>query len=232
MRQPAHILLDFFGTLAEYRHGARDVDPVRTLALLRGLAPDLESAGLSDAIEAACQAHEAQARATLREYHIHAPMQSLLRSLGIASAEPSVGAVADAWIQDWLAKVGAVPGVGALLASIPVPKTVVSNTNTPGLVEGLCASFEIAGHLAGFVTSIQLGVRKPHESVYRAALARAASEPGEVLFVGDDPACDYFGPSALGIRAVLVSARPVAGVPEHDRIESILGLGAWIAERW
>jgi FMN phosphatase YigB (HAD superfamily) len=57
-------------------------------------------------------------------------------------------------------------------------------------------------------------------------------EPRDALFVGDHPECDYFGPSAAGMRAVLVSARPVEGVPEHLRVPSILQLGDWIGSRW
>ncbi len=207
------------------------MDPLRTLAALRALGASLELAKLGGAIEAACELHEAGARGSLREYHIHAPMASLLCSIGVSPAEASVASVADAWIEDWLAGVDPVPGVVELLASIPLPKTVVSNTNTPGLVERLCASFRIADQLAGCVTSIELGLRKPHAGMYRAALARAGAQPDEVLFVGDDPACDYFGPSALGIRSLLVSARPVAGVPERDRVASILELGAWLEAR-
>ncbi len=200
--------------------------------MLTALDASLHLARLPGSIEAACELHEAEARTTLREYHIHAPMESLLRALGIRGAEGAVAVLASAWIEDWLSGVHAIRGVDAVLASLPVPKTVVSNTNTPGLVEGLCASLGIEAQLAGFVTSIELGLRKPHGAVYEAALARAGMPRDQVLFVGDDAACDYFGPSALGIRSLLVSARPVAGVPERDRVASILELGAWIEERW
>ena len=49
-----------------------------------------------------------------------------------------------------------------------------------------------------------LGVRKPDPLFYRLVLAAAGAPPGQVLFVGDNFACDVAGPVAHGMRAALV----------------------------
>ena len=52
------------------------------------------------------------------------------------------------------------------------------------------------------VSSAWVGARKPHPRIYADALAEAAVEPGDALFVGDTWGPDVEGPVAAGIRAV------------------------------
>jgi HAD superfamily hydrolase (TIGR01509 family) len=53
------------------------------------------------------------------------------------------------------------------------------------------------------ISSCELGYRKPHPAIYRAALERLAATPGEVIFVGDRLDADVEGPASLGMRTVL-----------------------------
>jgi FMN phosphatase YigB (HAD superfamily) len=52
--------------------------------------------------------------------------------------------------------------------------------------------------------SYPLGVRKPAKLFYDVVLAAAGCPASEVLFVGDNFACDVAGPVAHGMRAALV----------------------------
>lgn len=66
--------------------------------------------------------------------------------------------------------------------------------------------------------SYPLGVRKPDPIFYRLALAAAGAPPGQVLFVGDNFACDVAGPVAHGMRAALVrphGLRPGEALPDE-----------------
>ncbi len=54
------------------------------------------------------------------------------------------------------------------------------------------------------MTSVVFGFRKPHPDVYRAAIRRCACAPGDILFVGDDPRCDYRAPRKAGMHAMLL----------------------------
>ena len=58
-------------------------------------------------------------------------------------------------------------------------------------------------HLELIVSSCELGYRKPHPSIYEAALTAMGVRPEETLFVGDRLDADVAGPAALGMRTVL-----------------------------
>jgi FMN phosphatase YigB (HAD superfamily) len=65
--------------------------------------------------------------------------------------------------------------------------------------------------------SCPLGVRKPDPLFYQLVLAAAGSPPGQVLFVGDNIACDVTAPLAHGMRAALVrphGLRPGEALPD------------------
>ena len=58
-------------------------------------------------------------------------------------------------------------------------------------------------HLELIVSSCELGYRKPHPSIYQAALDAMGVKPEETIFVGDRLDADVEGPAALGMRTVL-----------------------------
>jgi HAD superfamily hydrolase (TIGR01549 family) len=81
---------------------------------------------------------------------------------------------------------------------------VASNT-TPG--ERRWPALQQAGINRLFravLLSYPLGVRKPEPLFYDLVLAAAGCPASEVLFVGDNFACDVAGPVAHGMRAALV----------------------------
>ncbi len=109
----------------------------------------------------------------------------------------------------------------------------VSNTTTaPELLRGFLAEAGILDFFDGFVFSIEAGVRKPHERVYRQALEIAGITPGEAVFVGDRVAQDVRGPGALGIPAILThefrqedpgDAEPLHVITELAELRRVLG---------
>lgn len=50
----------------------------------------------------------------------------------------------------------------------------------------------------------QVGWRKPDRRAFEYVLQRLGLEPGDCLFVGDDPTWDVQGPEAIGMEAVLI----------------------------
>jgi HAD superfamily hydrolase (TIGR01509 family) len=58
-------------------------------------------------------------------------------------------------------------------------------------------------HLEMTISSCEFGYRKPHPSIYEAAVQRMALEPSEIIFVGDRVEQDVVGPARLGMRTVL-----------------------------
>lgn len=71
----------------------------------------------------------------------------------------------------------------------------------------------------------ELGYRKPHPLTFEALVQALGVEPGEVLFVGDDPEADVHGALQAGLRPVLTTCARDAAIPSattplsHDRID-------------
>jgi HAD superfamily hydrolase (TIGR01509 family) len=58
-------------------------------------------------------------------------------------------------------------------------------------------------HLEMTISSCEFGWRKPHPSIYEAAVAAMGVDASEVIFVGDRVEQDVVGPAKLGMRSVL-----------------------------
>jgi FMN phosphatase YigB (HAD superfamily) len=89
-------------------------------------------------------------------------------------------------------------GIALLVASDTTP----GEKRWPALQKaGIDGLFRVA------LLSYSLGVRKPAPLFYELVLAAAGCPASEVLFVGDNFACDVAGPVAHGMQAVLVRPR-------------------------
>jgi len=90
-------------------------------------------------------------------------------------------------------------------------------------------------HFAEF--SSRLGRRKPHPSVYDAALEHVRGHlprmrPERVLFVGDTPEADVGGPARAGMRTALVHAREKpSDVPPDICLDRIADLPEFLPAR-
>ena len=62
---------------------------------------------------------------------------------------------------------------------------------------------KMAGLFDAVVLSYEVGVLKPHGSIFERALAALGAEPGDALMVGDS-ARDDAGAAAIGIRTLLL----------------------------
>ena len=63
----------------------------------------------------------------------------------------------------------------------------------------------LAGYIDVFVTSAEVGYRKPHTHIYQATLELAGFKARDAVFVGDSLRTDALGPQRVGIRSVLVT---------------------------
>src|SRR5688500_17148307 len=77
-------------------------------------------------------------------------------------------------------------------------------------------------HLEMTISSCEFGWRKPHPSIYEAAVASMGVENDEVIFVGDRIEQDVVGPAKLGMRSVLTlqyrQEDPEAGAVKPDAV--------------
>lgn len=86
----------------------------------------------------------------------------------------------------------------------------------------------IASNVDAIVFSSEVGRRKPAPELYRAALGALGTEAGRTLFVGDRVREDYEGPTALGMRAAIVTAHAdepsPKGVPTIESLAEVRSL--------
>ncbi len=94
----------------------------------------------------------------------------------------------------------------------------LSNGNADLACIGLAHHFEVRLHAA------ELGYAKPDPRAYIALADALTLEPGEILFVGDEPHADVIGPKAAGMRTVWIN-RTRATWPEE-----LIGADASVAD--
>jgi putative hydrolase of the HAD superfamily len=73
-------------------------------------------------------------------------------------------------------------------------------TNFDGRFRVIAAQLDIAKYFQYVVISSEVGADKPEKRIFEKAVELAGFEPAEVLHVGDDPACDWAGAAAAGLR--------------------------------
>ena len=88
---------------------------------------------------------------------------------------------------------------------------LISNTQRP--LEAFAAHFDLAGLIAGSVSSAEHGFLKPHRSIFESALRALDVSASESVMVGDSLRHDIDGARQIGMRAVLVRRAGAASSP-------------------
>ncbi len=105
----------------------------------------------------------------------------------------------------------AVPGIGEALAVLGerYRLCVVSDTLiSPGRVlRALLAHHGLDRHFGVFVFSDEIGCSKPDPRTFQAAAGKLGVDPGAMAHVGDREGTDIAGAHAVGMKAVLFTAR-------------------------
>ena len=84
---------------------------------------------------------------------------------------------------------------------------VVSNFKVPRGIEYILQQHRLAPFFNFVITSTQVGWRKPHKAIYKAALKATNVKPDEILFIGDDYENDFIGPKHIGMQALLLDRK-------------------------
>ncbi|HEV3142811.1 MAG TPA: HAD-IA family hydrolase [Gemmataceae bacterium] len=111
---------------------------------------------------------------------------------------------------------------------IPEAGEVLAELSRRSFVLGLASNFDRRLHTvaAGFpeleplgirLISSEIGCRKPSPKFFEALVKAAGCTPQQILYVGDNPANDYEGATAAGLRAVLVDE-------DSERLRELLNL--------
>ncbi len=221
----ATVLLDFFGTLVSYSASRTAQGYPRSHALLPGL--DYPSfTALTDTVFAE---FDRRSDADDSEFSMaEVAAEVLRRGHGRRPSGAEVAAFESAYLAEWSAGVVAPDGLPGLLAGLRRRHrlAVVSNTHSSTMVPALLDRFGVAEAFDAVVLSVDVGRRKPHPAVYRAALDATGCPPSGAVFVGDTYDADYAGPTAAGIPAYLIDPAGTAAVPADRRLTSIFDLPA------
>jgi HAD superfamily hydrolase (TIGR01509 family) len=104
----------------------------------------------------------------------------------------------------------------APMVALPGAADCLARLKRAGFAIALCSNWgwDLTADLAGtrladyidvFVTSAQVGYRKPHTRIYQATLELAGFRAEDAVFIGDSPRTDALGPQRAGMRSVLVT---------------------------
>ncbi len=144
---------------------------------------------------------------TIEEVEYPELVRELLGGFGVALTDVELAAFLSAEHEAWRPARRLGPETHALLDAIRargVKVGLVSNAFDPGWLlradlvdQGLSERLDVA------VFSSEVGVRKPHPEIFRAALESLGADPARTLFVGDRRYEDMRGAAELGMTTVL-----------------------------
>ncbi len=141
------------------------------------------------------------------------------------------------FVEEWSEHVSPIEGVADMLVRLADRWTigVVSNTHDTAMVPRMLREMGADGAVSFTLLSVEHGRLKPHPSIYRTALDRAAVRPHEAVFVGDNVDADYVGPRDAGMRALLIdpdrsqAVDDIDDIDDADRLVSVLDVEAVLA---
>ena len=227
MAVPTHVLFDFFGTLVDYSASRTDQGYHASHRLASELGADLTYARFLDEWARICTEHDRRSDEDDREYSMMDVGAAFLRHvLGREPAHTDVESFVDRYVGEWNAGVRYPPAipdmVGHLLGEYRL--AIVTNTYHATLVPRHLEAMGLRSSFEAVVTSVEVGWRKPHPRIYRAALDALGIAAASAVFVGDTYLPDFVGPRRVGMRAYLIDAGHTAPVSAHHRLSSILEL--------
>jgi putative hydrolase of the HAD superfamily len=226
MAPPEVILFDFFGTLVTYEADRTAITYERTHALLAERGSVLTPHEFVAAWDAASRQVEAAGEVTCVEHSMHDIAPVFLRAVELDLDPSSVDLLIETFLSEWVVPVAFVPGVDGLVRHLAEEHRlgVVSNTNDPSMVPALLARFGIADWFDHVLLSVDHGYRKPHATIYDAALGMFDCAPADAVFVGDSYEADYSGPVEAGMTAYLIDPGHAHDAPDERRLDTVLDL--------
>ncbi|MGY6499976.1 MAG: HAD family hydrolase [Acidimicrobiales bacterium] len=229
---PRLVLFDFFGTLVRFEPDRTRLRYERSHRVLVDEGASFDHEAFVARWDAASVAVERRGDDGLRECTMVDFVVEFERMTGLALAPAVRDHFIDVFLDEWSASVAPIGGVDQMLSELAGRHRlgVVSNTHDSQLVPTLIERFGIIDAFDVVVLSVDHGYRKPHPSIYQAALDHAACTPAETLFVGDTLEPDYLGPRRVGMPSLLIDPGRTHGqVPDGHRLTSVLDVPARIA---
>jgi FMN phosphatase YigB (HAD superfamily) len=202
------VLVDVGGTLWSDRFSPGPTDRGEKAARLRALAPGLDpgaAASLVHELEAACEPVADGGQQTTTE-----TIAGIIAGHGLDGRLLDPVAVRRALSLPFLGRHPPLDGAVALVRTLRadgLALTVISNTV---FRDAECywrdfAAIGVDGCLAGVVTSVDVGWRKPHPAIFEAALSVTGVPAHRTAIIGNSETCDIIPAMELGMMTLLVA---------------------------
>ncbi|HET8930552.1 MAG TPA: HAD family hydrolase [Acidimicrobiales bacterium] len=220
------ILFDFFGTLVRYQPDRTILGYPSSRALVAELGWEFGHDEFVTAWDVGSRALESRCAASLREPSMVDYAAAFAEQVGIELSEQALLALATTFTGEWAEHVRPIDGAGEMLVTLGRTHRlgIVSNTNDSEMVPRLAAEYFADVSFEHIVLSVDHGFRKPHPSMYETTLTRFEVESAQAVFVGDSYEPDCVGPTATGMRALLIDPTARHPVPAANRLDSVLDL--------
>jgi HAD superfamily hydrolase (TIGR01509 family) len=122
------------------------------------------------------------------------------------------------------------PGTRAALDRISQKFRTAVISNADGGIERVLTRCGIADCFESITDSGIVGVEKPHQEIFEAALTSMKAQANESLYVGDVYSVDYVGARNAGMEAVLLDVSAAYRDRDLPRVESLEQLEAWLRQ--
>lgn len=220
------ILFDMFGTLVDYNASRTEQGYHATHDLLRSKGIDVPYDTFLARWSAVWDRLEDHTAQSGWDFSMERVASEFLSDLGCSPDERLTTDVTSSYVREWSTGVRPIPGVPELLSEFATRFRlgVVSNTHSARAVHDELERSRIHQYFPVIVTSIEHGRRKPHPSIFEAALVRLDLPPSDVLFVGDNLEADYHGAIGAGMPAVLIDPTGTHHTAAQHSVRSILQL--------
>ena len=222
------VLFDVFGTLVDYE---RDVATL-TYPSTHGLLTAWGLPGSHDEFvglwSSAAGLLEERALVDHREYGMHDVVAEFAERGAVALTPQQQAHLVASFMTEWKLGIRPIARVPDMIRRLSRQYRlgVVSNTHDPLMVPELLDQLGVLDAFDVVVLSIDHGHRKPHPSIYAAAIDAFGGPPSRIAFVGDTVDADFDGPIRAGMDAWLVDPLDVAGVDPIRRLDHVLDIEA------
>ena len=169
-----------------------------------GIAVELET--FRNAHRQAALQHITETRRDGRETHNRFWISTALKQLGceVEPDDPRIARSVEVYFAAFLEFCHLIPGTEEMLGALKDRYSLglLSNFTHPPAARAILDGLGITPFFDVVLISGELGYRKPHALVFRLLSERLGVEPGELLYVGDDPEPDIDGAWSVGIQPV------------------------------
>lgn len=219
------VLFDLFGTLVEYQLDRTRLSYPATYDLLRRSGFKLAHDDFVELWDRGSRQLEERTSANRVEFSMRDACAAFCEVADLNLQDAEIDQVAMMFVREWRQHVVAVKGAAALVHELSeqLDVAIVSNTHDGSMVRGLLEDIGL-GAVGTVVLSIEHGYRKPHPSIYAAALEAVGSPAQDAVFVGDALIPDYLAPQELGMRAFLIDPSCMHPISSTDRLTTVTDL--------